>query len=322
MFENSKFDKYTFEQTPLNRDVFVMDEKYMVEYENMFLRLFSGQSCDNVGEVSGFAIRSINKNSLDASWYPNVFTRFHEVSVTIPRSAFVCCVGCWNCDEKPRIFVTSEWLETLYQRTYSIFGLIDAIGVKVALEKGDIDRNKLITLRDEMDTLSERYPHISFISFADSLLVKSNWSVGLHEMESKDVYCPEQFIFLAQEINGIYNKVLGLNTYTILAQGSNEYYDDALLHVSSKGNHISLNSLGVPFAQLQAIENAARVAIKNKLHAPAGLYLDKLFLNSVKFKHDFNKQELPSNKYMSKILSENSIYHYGSTEHLINNLRK
>jgi hypothetical protein len=60
-------------------------------------------------------------------------------------------------------------------------------------------------------------------------------------------------------------------------------YDDALLHVSETGNHISLNSLGPPFAQLQSIDQAARSAIRQVTHGPAELYIDSTSFRSIQF---------------------------------------
>ena len=320
MFKHHHFDTYSFEDIPLNRDIFLMDEKYMGEYEEMFLKFFGGEPFENIGEVGFFAARAVNKNSVEMSWYPNIFTRFHEVAVSLPRSEFLCCVGSWHCDEKPRIFVKANWLESLYLRSYSIFGLVDAIGVKKSLENGDISREKLICLRNEIDILSAKYPEISFISFADSLLLKSNWTTDFHEKNIKDNYHPEQFIYLAKQLNEIYQNILGLHTYTIIAQGSNEYYDDSLLHISESGNHISLNSLGIPFAQLQSIENSARRAIRSKNHEPAELYLDELYFHSLQFRFGFKKHDELNSEYKTKIKSVTSKYYLTSIDHIIKQL--
>jgi len=103
---------------------------------------------------------------------------------------------------------------------------------------------------------------VSFISFADSLLLKSNWTVGHYESTVKYTYSPEVFFGLFDELRVLYREELGLEIYAVLTQGSNEYYDDDVTHISASGNHISLNSLGLPFAQLLAIDDAARTAIR------------------------------------------------------------
>ena len=35
LFKNEKFDHYSFDNIPLERDIFMMDEKFLPEYEAM-----------------------------------------------------------------------------------------------------------------------------------------------------------------------------------------------------------------------------------------------------------------------------------------------
>lgn len=320
MFEHSGFEKYAFEDIPLNRDIYVMDERYMSSYEEMNLNVFDGEEHRNIGYVGYFAARKVNANSVEMSWYPNIHTRFHEVTVSLPRSEFVACVMTWNYDRNPHIFVKNEWLETLYLRSYSLFGLVDAIGVKTALESGSISKIKLLALRSRIDLLSKDHPEVSFISFADNLLIKSNWSVGHFQSETNYTYEPETFIHLLGQLNTIYVDVLDLETYAVLTQGHNEYYDEPRLHISNSGNHVSLNSLGIPFAQLLSIEAEARRAIKKNIHKPAELYMDELYYHSLNYRHGFDKHDVPSNAYHAKMMSTPSKYYYSSREQIISNL--
>ena len=320
MFENKNFDLYSFEQIPLNRDVYLVDDQYIEKYEKMMLDFLGGDEYKSVGYVAYAAARAISDNSVELSWYPNTSDRFHEVYITLPKDEFVACVGSSNYDEKARVFVKTAWLNSIYLRSYSIFCMIDAIGVKSALENGVITKLKLSKLRDEIDELSKSHPKISFVSFADSLLLKSNWSVGTFESEIKYTYEPEVFISLAAEIDEIYKSVLGLSTYAIISQGGNEYYDDTLLHISESRNHISLNSLGIPFAQIMEIENTVRQSIREGVHSPADLYLDENYYHSLKFKFEFDKNNKPCNGYRTKMRERNGVYYYFSTENMINNL--
>lgn len=320
MFAHAKFDKYDFEDIPLNQDLFLVDVAFLEEYENSMLRVFEGAAYEHIGFVSFVAARMINDSSIQLSWYPNTFDRFHEVSINLPRDQFITCVGCWRYDEKPRVFVNGEWLRNIYQRSYSVFALIDAIDVLNALESGKITREKLIKLRSGIDSISEKYPDISFISFADSLLLKSNWSVGHFENTVKYNYVPEIFISLAIDINALYLATLGLSTYAIITQGGNEYYDDTLLHISQSKNHISLNSLGVPFAQLMEIEKTVRKAIKEKEHPPAELYLDSQYYRSLKYKTEFNKKAVRHHTYHSKVIGRDCEYYYSTVNDILTNL--
>ena len=316
------FDTYSFEQIPLNHDIFVVDEISIREYENSMLSFFNGAEYESIGSVSYVAARAVNPNSVELSWFANVHDRFHEVSVMLPRDQFVACVGSRQCDEKTRIFVKSSWLENIYLRSYSVFALIDAEDVKKALEKGQITRSRLIGLRNRIDELAKKHTDISFISFADSLLLKSNWSVGHFTSDVTYTYEPEIFIHLSHEINEIYLAVLGLKTYAVIAQGSNEYYDDPLLHISESQNHISLNSLGIPFAQLIEIEGAARKAIRSGHHSRAELYMDEQYFHSLKYKYGFTKHNEPHHAYQTKMKSTQSKYYYSSLNNIMNNLKQ
>ncbi len=56
------------------------------------LELYAGKEYDPTYLVSYAAVRARFDEVLELSWYPNVNTRFHEVRVTLPRSAFVQCI--------------------------------------------------------------------------------------------------------------------------------------------------------------------------------------------------------------------------------------
>lgn len=299
-----------------------MDDKYIKEYEEELLALFAGNKIgDPVGYISYAAARTINENSVELSWYANAHTRFHEVVISLPKDQFVACIGSSSIDERPHIFVKSSWLANLHLRYFSVFGLIDAIGVKVALEQGLVTRDRLIKLRDQIDIISKKHPDFSFITFGDSVLIKSNWSVGYFVTGQKYTYNPETLVSLIKEFRTIYKDILDLNIYAILTQGINEYYDDPLLHISPSNNHISLNSLGIPFSQLLSIDTHARKAVRDNLHGPAELYMDKSFYFSLNFKHGFDKHSCEHNTYQDKMSREPAKYFISSLADVLDNLK-
>jgi len=325
LFENEKFDHYSFEDTPLDRDIYLMDEKFLTEYDSMmsnFLDNPKNNIYSPVGYVSYITVKKVMNNSLEISWYANVSDRFHEISIILPKEHFIYCVGCWQYDQKPIIFVNANWLNSLYARSFSIFALVDAIGVKQYLEDDKLTTENLTLLRERIDSLASKYPSISFISFADSLLLKSNWSVGAFDTDVPYSYNPEVFIKLAYEISNIYKECLDLPTYAVITQGQNSYYDDPLLHISESKNHISLNSLGIPFAQLMDVEHAARINIREKNHDPAEIYMDSQYYNSLSFPFDYKKHEQPKASYSTKMLSSECKYYYNSASELLTQLKK
>ena len=249
---------HEYNNIPLNEDCYLVDEKYAEEYESMYISVFQGQKWQPIGYVSFIAIRAVHEQSIELSWYPNTYDRFHEVCIFLPRSKINQCIGCWQWSWKPTIFVESNWLNDLYAKAFSVFGMVDAVGVRKAIQDEQLSREKLLELRSKVDHLSSKYPNISFISFADSILIKSNWTVGSVHNDLSYTYRPEAFIEVAHQFQIIFRETLGLDCYIILTQGYNEYYDDNLLHISETQNHISLNSLGAPFADLLSIEKSAQ----------------------------------------------------------------
>lgn len=283
MFDHKDIEHYSFDEVPLNRDIYLMGEKWAAAYEKALLDGLAGGKWKVVGYISYAAARSISANGIELSWYPNLHDRFHEMRVHLPRASFIRCVGCRNYDEKPRIFVTDEWLTDVYNRTNSVFAMVDAIGVKAALIEGAITNDQLVRLRDRIDAVAASHTDVAFASFADSLLLKANWSVGTWDAPTKTPYEPERILKILPEVAAAYRDVLGLEIYSIVAQGRNEFYGNELLHISASQNHISLNSLGIPFAQLQAIDLSVRAAIKSKIHPPHSIYMDDQFFHSMQW---------------------------------------
>ena len=114
----------------------------------------------------------------------------------MPRDAFITCAEVPEYDEKPHVFVRGEWLTGLHLRPYSAFAMIDAIGVKQMLNRGELSSAKLVALRERIDRIAGDNPGAAFVSFADSLLVKTNWSVGKYDSEITYSYEPEALVHL------------------------------------------------------------------------------------------------------------------------------
>jgi hypothetical protein len=320
MFDHPLFAKHPFEEVPLDRDVYLMDEEWLEQYEAAMVGMFNGAPYDNVGYISYAAIRRVEDFALELSWYPNVFDRFHEVTVWLPRDQFITCVDCWQYDEKPHIFVKSGWLTNLHLRPFSAFALIDAIDVKKAIARHELTKEKLIELRGRVDELASNNPGVSFVSFADSLLLKSNWYVGTFNSKVEYTYEPETLLKLFPMLAHIYDEVLGLRIYGVLTQGLNEYYDQSLLHISASSNHVCLNSLGLPFAQLLAIDNAVRVALKEEMHKRADLYIDEHFYHSLRFRFGFDKRAQISASYRAPLSASAAAYFVCDIDTILNNL--
>ncbi|MCU0732188.1 MAG: hypothetical protein MUE84_11480, partial [Hyphomonas sp.] len=191
-----------------------MSEEWMSAYSDAMLKgIVHGEwECD-VGYASMACAHRINKNSVELSWYPNIIDRFHEVRIVLPRKHFVTCTEIPKYDEKPRIFVSDEWYKNLHTRIFSAFALVDAIGVKDGLIAGTITQEKLYDLRRRIDVIAAKHLDAAFVSFADSLLIKTNWTVGQWDLPIKYTYAPEKIIKIIPELSDAYKAALGLNIY-------------------------------------------------------------------------------------------------------------
>lgn len=321
MLDHPQIQQYALEDIPRDRDLFMMDVKWEAEYERYLLNGLAGGDWEPVGFISYIAVRSANEHGLELSWYPNTADRFHEIRCFLPRSKIVRCVGCWEYDEKPHLFVESDWYEDIYQRTNSVFAIVDAIGVRQAIQSGAISQEQLTALRDGIDELSRKNPRVAFVSFADSVLVKANWHIGTWDTETEYDYAPELVFRILPEIVRVYRDTLGLGAYAVAAQGRNEFYPDELLHTSDSGNHISMNSLGLPFAQIQAIEQTARRMIRLGEHGPADLYIDSNLYHSLKWQYPFEKHKEPFFPYLAPLSDTACAYVTISFDKLLKNLQ-
>ena len=322
LFNHEKFNVYDFKDIPLNEQVYIIDEIYINDYEAQLLKFFNdGENYNPIGYVSFASVNSVSETSAEIS-LSVTWDRFHHVTISLPKNEFVTCVGSWQTEETPHVFVKTDWYNTLYLRNYSVFALIDVANFEMGMDAGHVNRDTLLFLRDQIDELAREYENISFISFADNLLLKSNWTAANFRVKQKYTYSPEIFIDLSVKINKIYSDALGLSTYAIITQGSNEYYEDPLLHISESQNHICLNSLGTPFAQLMGIDSAARDSVREGLHPKSDLYMDNHYFYYLNFKSGFDKNSEPYNNYKSKMMSEQSKYYYSTYDRIIENLEE
>ena len=297
-----------------------MDEVWLDDWEAEYIKLAESEGDDDdeggdpysVGYISRASASAVTDAGVELCWYPNTNDRFHEVKTVIPRDAIVTVVEAWNYDKRPTIFVKSEWLRQLHLRSYSVFAIIDAANMTAEITAGRLNRSKLVELRDRIDEVAAHHPDISFISFADSVLLKTNWFVGMVGTPVKYSYAPEKVLTIFTELQAVYRATLDLDIYCVLAQGSNEFYDDALTHTSPLGNHISLNSMGLPFAQIMLIENAARAAIRRGEHGRYDIYMDEDYFYSLQFTGYEARETVKSAPYKQKMSSEPGRYFYSN----------
>ena len=151
--------------------------------------------------------------------------------------------------------------------------------------------------------------------------MKSNWTVGAFDNNATYTYEPEKVLRVIPELGGAFKAVLGLNIYAIATQGANEYYDEAPMHISRQRNHVCMNSMGVPFSQLLAIDEAVRNALVEGRHAPAELYLDAQLFNSLRFEFEFKKTDHSKYPYLSPMSKIDNYYYTTDLSTVLGNIK-
>jgi hypothetical protein len=324
MFDHPKMDRYDIDDIPLDRDLYLRDAKHMAEYDRGFVEFMEGRAQDwkPAGYVTFVAGRRITAAVVELSWFEDIFVRFHSLPLDLPRDQIVACVGSWQCDEKPTIFVNGEWLESLYARMHCVFGMVDAIGVRDSLAAGPAFEERLGPLRIQLDAVASRFPRCLFLSFADSVIFKSQWTAGKHSSGEDYSYQPERMLEIYRAIRDGIREALGLDSYGILTQGTNAYPHDGLFHQSPTLNHISLNSLGAPFADLTTINETVRLALRSKQHAAHELYLEEELFLSLQLRFEYKKRDTALRyPYVRSLNKTMSRYVCASAGELLANLR-
>jgi hypothetical protein len=69
MFDHPDFDHYTPETLPLDTDIYLRDEKFMLEYEQAFMDNLAGNGWPQVGYVCFAAVRKVTEQTIELSWF-------------------------------------------------------------------------------------------------------------------------------------------------------------------------------------------------------------------------------------------------------------
>ena len=219
-------------------------------------------------------------------------TRFHLATVRLPRSKFTVFIDIWNYNKCPYLVVTQDWFDEILRTHFSLYGLVDAVGMrKLLAAQGHITREQVVATREGIDQLARRHPNHAFLSFADTVLVKTNWSM-MGDAQYEATYRPERFLELIEDVRRVFRSALHLDSYAVVTQGANAAAEDGLVSISPERNHVSFGSLGTPFAQLFEMDTAIRKAVRAGLHRRKTLYLANWFFLTLHYKDPFTKNTL------------------------------
>jgi hypothetical protein len=262
---------YSFEEIPLGRDVFIIGADDLENLRREWSRYLAEPDGTTPAHPNGFlnwrwgALEARGTLSCDVNVCITMSTRFHGAIQKLPSAKIVACVRFVDYEKRPYLVVSQDWFEDIERTMFSLYALVDVIGMKALLDRqGRVEREQALALRDGIDALAARNPDHAFLSFADNVLIKTNWSAQQERYDT--TYRPEEFLRLVSKVREVFRSALQLDAYGVVTQGSNQLVDDALLRVSGEHNHVFLGSLGTPFADLFDIDAAVRAAIRAKTH--------------------------------------------------------
>lgn len=287
---------YTFDEVPLARDLFVIGASQIDVLKSKWDWYLSQPDGPSPGHPNSFlkhrwcAIETRDADSCEINLEISIRTRWHGAIRTLPRTKFVGCVKFWNYEKRPYLIVDQDWFDDIEQTRFSLYGLVDVVGMRALLSRqGKVEQDQLQSLKREMDSLAAKHREFAFVTFADNVLVKTNWSARPDVYDAS--YNPEKFLHVLADVRKALRSVLGLDSYAVVTQGGDSFASESPLYVSPEQNHVFFGSLGTPFVELFDIDKAARLAIRSKSHAPCNLYLAHSFLLTLKFK-DFEIRDV------------------------------
>lgn len=291
-----------YEDIPIGRDLLLVGsgqlEELRRDWSEFLSALGRGQPCEHDDKIEArfCAIETRRDDSCDLNVCITMATRYHGVVKKLPRSKFVLCVFFSNNEKRPYLVVDQAWFDEVATEKFSLYALIDAIGMRALLDRqGRVTAEQVAHLRDGIDELARDHPDHAFLSFADNLLVKSNWVANGQGYET--TYRPEAFIELTGRVCAVIKDALGLESYVVATQGANAADDGSLLHVSNSQNHVFFGSLATPFAELFDIDRAVRSSIRDGRHSPRELYLSASFFWSLRRSLD-GEEAHPTEKFV------------------------
>ncbi len=291
------------DDVPLHRDCFLIGSDQFEDLNRIWKDFFASgggtEHPNNFLRVRWCALNGIGPDSCEVNICVTQMSRYHGAVKTLPRSKFIVGVYFWNCEKRRYLVVDQQWFDQIEQEPFSLYALIDVIGMKKLLDQhGRVDELRLTAIREGIDALAARNPDHAFLTFADNVLVKTLWRAA--EPQYAATYKPEQFLGITEEIDAIFASALGLHTYVVATQGANYSEETSLLRISPGQNHVFFGSLATPFVEIFEIDNAIRAALQRGNHGPKELYLSESLFLTLQYKHYQDKDDLRRNLFPFK----------------------
>src|SRR5258707_967098 len=150
--------------------------------------------------------------------------------------------------------------------------------------QGRVTRQQITALRDGIDALANAHSDHAFLTFADTVVVKTNWSMSGDSYYEGTTYNPERFLRVLESVRSVVRAALSLDSYAVVTQGANLAAEESLMSLSQGRNHVFFGSLGTPFAQLAEMDLSIRAALRKQTHGPKQFYLAHWLVLSLHWK--------------------------------------
>lgn len=292
--EDAEF--FEFEDIPTGEDVCVIGDSHLAAIHREWSRYLAepdGTAPDHPNMFLDYrvcAVESVKESCCEINICINQNSRYHPAVRTLPRSQFVTGIRFRQYGKRDYLVVAQEWFDDIEAGRLSLYALVDAVDMRMLLERqGRITKEQLGTFRAGIDTLATAHPDHAFLAFADSVILKTNWSASYDDYDKS--YRPEHFLAIANSVAHVFKTAFGLNAYVIATQGFNHLVEDPLMQVSENQNHVFFGSLATPFAELFDIDAAVRRAIRHQSHEPADLYVSHALFLTLNFKDSARRDQ-------------------------------
>lgn len=290
---------YKYEEIPTNRDIFIISGFQLKEFEKQWQYYLSDENMEltHPNNFINYKVGYVQKafdNSLEINIGLNTSIRFHGASRILPSSKVMACIEFTSIGDNPYLIVDGEWFEENEKAIFSSYAMVDAIGMKNLLEQiGTINQSQIKNFKDMINHIASEYKEYFFLTYADSVIIKSNWIPK--GKEYFQTYQPEILLKIINKIFDSFKSTFKLDAYAVITQGVNQVIGDSNFEISTQKNHIFFNSLGAHFAELFEIDRVVRQNIKKGIHTRKNLYLSKSFFLTLQFQKYEQKNKLKEN---------------------------
>lgn len=297
---------YEYQEIPENRTFFLISSKEFDNKSEKWIDYIEGHTYTHPNNYFDYvhgSCKFTKQGVIDIFTEVSLKSRFHGVCKKLLQKDFVFCFQFHSAGEKPFIMVSQEWFDNIHMDNYSVYAMVDIIGIKNYLLKHGLIEDEVITkYKKAVDRISSKESNYTFITFTDNIFIKRNWNSS--GQEYLDSYKPEHMLHVIKEIQTEIYNVFKLTSYAIVTQGLQLFKDNENLIKNNTNNHFFIGSVATPFIELFDIETAIKNKIVKNPEFKQSLYLSESFYISLRFNTPlFDKEKFGISE---KLLDNNS----------------